>query len=164
MKNLAMIVAASENDVIGVENGLPWALSADLKRFKKITMGHHIIMGRKTFDSIGRLLPGRTTVILTRQKDFGFPGAVVVHSIDALFSAIDDDEQPFVTGGSETYALLLPYVTELHLTRVHTEIEGDTRMPQVDWSQWELVSSQRHERDDRNEFDCSFEIYRRTSS
>ena len=156
-----MIVAASENDVIGVDGDLPWKLSADLKRFKKLTMGHHIIMGRKTYESIGRCLPGRTTVIVTRQPEYRVEGAKVVTSIEAALKVTQADDCPFVTGGSEIYRLMLPHVTEIQLTRVHVEIEGDTYLPETHWSQWERVASVRHEPDDKNDFAYSFEVYRR---
>lgn len=162
-----MIVAASENDVIGVDGDLPWRLSADLKRFKKLTMGHHIIMGRKTFDSIGRLLPGRTTVIVTRQKNFEFEGARIANSIEKAIEicCIENDGQidecPFITGGAEIYRFALPMVTEIQLTRVHTEIEGDTLLPEIGWSQWNQISQTRHEADEKNSFDYSFEVYQR---
>jgi len=159
---LAMIVAASENNVIGVDGDLPWRLSSDLVRFKKLTMGHHIIMGRKTFDSIGKLLPGRTTVIITRQSDFEFEGAKVANSIDEAIALCDQDDCPFITGGAEIYRLALPLVNEIQLTRVHKEIEGDTFLPEIDWNQWNLVSSKRHEKDKKNEVDYSFEIYQRS--
>jgi dihydrofolate reductase len=157
---LAIIVAASENDVIGVDGDLPWRLSADLKRFKKLTMGHHIIMGRKTFDSIGRLLPGRTTVIVTRQEDFEFEGATIAHSIEEAIAVCSGDRCPFVTGGAEIYRLAVPLATEIHLTRVHTEIAGDTVLPDIDWDQWELVDRIRHAGDGKNSADYSFETYR----
>ncbi len=155
---LAMIVAASENDVIGNEGGLPWRLSADLKRFKKLTMGHHIIMGRKTFDSIGVLLPGRQTVIVTRQADFQFEGAKVAHSIDAAidFARENGDPLPFVVGGAEIYRQAMSRVTEIYLTRVHTTIEGDTRLPPSDGLEWDQVENERYPADERNEFDYSF--------
>ena len=155
-----MIVAASENDVIGVAGDLPWKLSADLKRFKKLTMGHHIIMGRKTYESIGRCLPGRTTVIVTRQPDYLVGGAKVVTSIEEALEVTQSDDCPYVTGGAEIYALLLPHVTEIQLTRVHVEISGDTFLPEIDWSHWEGVESDRHEADDKNGFAYSFEVYR----
>lgn len=161
MSKLALIVAASENDIIGIDGDLPWRLSADLKRFKQLTMGHHIIMGRKTFDSIGRLLPGRHTVIVTRQNDFEFEGAKVVHSIDDAIDACFGDDCPFVTGGAEIYRLALPRVSEIHLTRVHTEIAGDTTLPPIDWACWERVDGHRHDADEKNNFDYSFETYRR---
>lgn len=160
---LTMIVAASENNVIGVDGDLPWRLSSDLKRFKKLTMGHHIIMGRKTFDSIGRLLPGRTTVIVTRQTDFEFEGAKIAHSIEGAIEACGDDETPFVTGGAEIYRLAMPQIQEIQLTRVHVEIEGDTFLPEIDWAQWKLVETERHGADEKNQAEYSFEVYRRKS-
>lgn len=163
MKPLAMIVAASENDVIGNKDDLPWRLSADLKRFKKLTMGHHIIMGRKTFDSIGLLLPGRTTVIVTRQSDFVFEGAKIATSLEDAIQLCGEDPTPFVTGGAEIYRLALPRITDLHLTRVHTHSDGDTRLPEIDWTQWTLTESKAHPADNKNEFDISFETYSRIS-
>lgn len=156
-----MIVAASENDVIGVDGDLPWRLSSDLKRFKKLTMGHHIIMGRKTFESIGRLLPGRTTVIVTRQKDYQVQGAIVVHSIESALEASAGDDSPFVTGGAEIYRLALPLVDEIQLTRVHAQTQGDTFLPEIDWSEWEPISWERFEPDAKNEVAYSFEVHRR---
>ncbi len=158
---LSMIVAASENDVIGVDGDLPWRLSSDLKRFKRLTMGHHIIMGRKTYESIGRLLPGRTTVIITRQQDFDVPGAKVVHGIETALAACGEDETPFVIGGSEIYSLALPFIHEIQLSRVHATIEGDAFLPEIDWDLWEAVSTERFEPDGKNEFAYSFEVYRR---
>ena len=161
---LAMIVAASENNVIGVDGDLPWRLSADLKRFKKLTMGHHIIMGRKTFDSIGRLLPGRTTVIVTRNPEFEFEGAKVAHSLEEACELCKDDDCPFITGGAEIYRMALPKVTHLHLTRAHCEIEGDTILPEIDWDEWNLVEETRFEKDEKNEVDYSFLVYERKSN
>ena len=142
MSTLAMIVAASTNDVIGVDGDLPWHISADLKRFKKLTMGHHLIMGRKTFESIGKCLPGRTTVIVTRQADFSFPEAKIAHTIESAIEQADGDESPFIVGGAEIYSLAMPHVDRIYLTRVHQEIDGDTHLPAIDWGQWELIQSQ----------------------
>ena len=158
MTQLAMIVAASSNDVIGVDGDLPWHLSADLKRFKKLTMGHHIIMGRKTFDSIGRLLPGRTTVIVTRQTDYEFEGAKVVSSINQAAELTRDDECPFVIGGAQIYALAMPHVTKLFLTRVHAEVSGDTFLPKILWSDWRLETTQTGV-DEKHDVKYSFEDY-----
>ena len=159
-----MIVAASTNDVIGVAGDLPWRLSADLKRFKSLTMGHPIIMGRKTFESIGRLLPGRRTIIVTRNTDYEFPGAIVAHSIDDAMASCDEDSQPFIIGGAEIYRLALVKVNEIHLTRVQATIEGDTYLPEIDWDQWKLVEAQEHTADAKNQFDYIFEHYRRVES
>ena len=158
MKQLAMIVAASSNDVIGVDGDLPWHLSADLKRFKKLTMGHHIIMGRKTFDSIGRLLPGRTTVIVTRQTDYQFEGAEVAGSIDQAMEIARNDDCPFVVGGAQIYALAMPHVTKLLLTRVHADINGDTFLPEIQWTDWRLESTQAGV-DEKHEVKYSFEDF-----
>ena len=158
---IALIVAASENNVIGINDDLPWRLSADLKRFKALTMGHAIIMGRKTFDSIGRLLPGRQTVIVTRNQDFHFEGATVVHSIEAAMEACCEHEIAFLTGGAEIYRLGLSLVDEIYLTRVHTEIDGDTFLPAIDWEQFELVETEAFKADDKNEFDFSLSRYRK---
>lgn len=156
---LAMIVAASSNDVIGSEGGLPWHVSADLKRFKRLTMGHHIIMGRKTYESIGRLLPGRTTVIVTRQPAFHVVGARIANSLDEALSIAVDDDCPFITGGAQIYELALPNVTDIHLTRIHKDVLGDTFLPEVDWDQFELLESEKH--DENGFFDVSFEHYQR---
>lgn len=162
-KNLAMIVAASDNDVIGVDGDLPWHISADLKRFRKLTTGHHIIMGRKTFESIGRLLPDRTTIIITRQSDYFFQGAKIANSVESALFAVTDDDQPFIVGGGEIYKIAMPLVQTIHLTRVHTQIDGDTMLPEIDWAKWNLVNTEYHEADKRNDFNYTFEEYQRIS-
>ena len=162
MNKLAMIVAAAENDVIGINGDLPWQLSADLRRFKRLTMGHHIIMGRKTFDSIGRLLPGRTTVIVTRQSDFECDGALIANSIEDAIALCGEDDLPFVTGGAEIYRLAIPFVSEIHLTRVHTEIDGDTDLPEIAWDDWTLVEEIGFQKDEKNNFDYSFQTFTRS--
>ncbi len=156
---IALIVAMSENGVIGRGGNLPWHLSADLRRFKRLTMGHHIIMGRKTWDSIGRLLPGRTTVIVTRQEDFEVESAKIARSIDEAFELCGDDKIPFVTGGGAIYELALPRVTTMHLTRVHALMDGDTFFTGVDWNGWELVDSERHGPADDSKLEWSFETW-----
>ena len=125
---VSIIVAMAENGVIGRDMDLPWHISADLKRFKALTMGHHIVMGRKTFESIGRLLPGRTTVIVTRQPDYQVDGAVIVNSLGAAQAAATDDSELFIIGGGQIYEIALPLADRLHVTRVHTEVDGDTSL------------------------------------
>lgn len=127
--NLSLIVASSDNGVIGVKGDLPWHISTDLKRFKRLTMGHHMVMGRKTFDSIGRCLPGRTTVIVTRNASFQFDGAKIVHDMHSARLAVVGDDQPFVVGGSQIYRAALPLIKTVYLTRVLTEIDGDAWFP-----------------------------------
>ena len=158
---VSIIVAMAENGVIGRDMDLPWHISADLKRFKALTMGHHIVMGRKTFESIGRLLPGRTTVIVTRQPDYQVDGAVIVNSLGAAQAAATDDSELFIIGGGQVYEIALPLADRLHVTRVHTEVDGDTSFPAIDWDQWELVSAERHGADEKNDYDFTFESYRR---
>lgn len=160
---LSIIVAISQNGIIGREMGLPWHISADLKRFKALTMGHHIVMGRKTYESIGRLLPGRTTVIITRQSDYQIPGAVVANSIDQALTITDDDPEVFIVGGSQIYHLALSLVDTLYITRVHADVEGDTQLDSIDWTAWDCESSERHVADANNDHEYSFEIYRRRS-
>lgn len=156
---LALIVAASENNVIGKDNDLPWRLSADLKKFKSLTMGHSIVMGRKTFESIGRLLPGRKTVIITRNENFSFDGASVVHSIDQALEVCVGQEKVFLIGGAEIYRLAMPMVDEIYLTRVHAEVSGDTFLPEVDWAEFDMLDSESFEANDKNDYRFSLQHY-----
>jgi dihydrofolate reductase len=141
-----MIVAAAENGVIGVENRLPWRLPADLARFKRLTMGHHLIMGRKTYESIGRPLPGRITVVLTRTAGFDVPDVVVARSLDEAFaqaSARGDDE-PFVCGGAEVYAQALAECDRCYLTVVERQYTGDAIFPGLDAATWQCRETEAH--------------------
>ena len=142
MQALSLIVAHADNRVIGHNNQLPWHLPEDLKRFRQLTMGHHIIMGRKTYESLGRLLPGRTTVIVTRDTGYTVEGARVVHSLPEALAACAGDEEPFLIGGAEMYEQGLPYVTRLYITRVYAHVGGDAFFPELDMSAWEQVSEQ----------------------
>lgn len=138
MQALSLIVAHADQGVIGINNQLPWRLPEDLKRFKALTMGHHIIMGRKTYASLGRLLPGRQTVIVSRDTQLQVDGAIVVHSMKAALAACAGDTEPFLIGGAELYALGLPYVTRLYITRVHLQVAGDAFFPEIDPLEWQL--------------------------
>jgi dihydrofolate reductase len=142
MQALSLIVAHADNRVIGHNNQLPWHLPEDLKRFKQLTMGHHIIMGRKTYESLNRLLPGRTTVIVTRDANYQVDGAKVVHSIPEALAACAGDNEPFLIGGAELYSLGLAHVTRLYITRVFAHVGGDAFFPELDFSDWELVSEE----------------------
>lgn len=137
---ISLIVAVASNSVIGSNNTLPWHLSDDLKRFKALTMGHPIIMGRKTFDSIGRALPGRTSIVITRRHDAPLADGVLrATSFDeaiALARTAPGSDEAFVIGGGEVYALALPHAHHLHLTRVHAEVTGDTLFPPIDMREW----------------------------
>ncbi|MEO1924531.1 MAG: type 3 dihydrofolate reductase [Gammaproteobacteria bacterium] len=158
---LSIIVAMDRNRVIGRGDTLPWHISADLKNFKKITMGNPIIMGRKTHESIGRPLPGRENIILTRDKNYTSEGCTVLHSMDEIFEHCKEVDEVMITGGSEIYKLSLEQATRLYLTEVHTEIEGDTFFPEFDRSEWREVSREDHSSDEKNEFDYSFVLLER---
>ena len=161
---VSLIVAVSSNGVIGRDGGLPWHLPADLKHFKRTTMGHHLIIGRRTWDEVGKPLPGRTMVVVTRSRRFAPKGAQVVRSVEqALELAVSDDE-PFIGGGLQIYriALARDLVDRIYLTRIHAEVEGDTFFPEVDLDEWELVSEEHHQADEKNEFRYSFLIYERS--
>lgn len=143
---LSLLVAMASNRVIGVEGKLPWHVPSDLKRFKALTMGHHIVMGRKTFESIGRLLPGRTSVIVTRQRGYAVPGAIVAHSLDEAVRACAGDSEVFVIGGGQLYAEALPHADRIYLTQIEGEFAGDTWFPALAPGEWlessrELLSS-----------------------
>ena len=144
MKSLSLIVAHAKNNVIGYKNTLPWHLPEDLKRFRALTTGHHIIMGRKTFESLGRLLPGRTTVIVTRNKAFKVDGALVAHSLQAALVLAANDAEPFVIGGAELYKDGLKHATKLYITEVHAEFSGDAYLPEIDLSHWNLSEKKDH--------------------
>ena len=160
---VSLIVAAADNGVIGRRNELPWRLSADLRRFKELTMGHAIIMGRKTYESIGRPLPGRRMIIITRQPTFAAPSAEVVGSLDdALAAAVQQGEdEAFIIGGAEIFAQAMTRAERLFLTRVHAEVEGDVYFPPLDPKSWRQTAARRHDADANNEYPYSFEVYER---
>jgi dihydrofolate reductase len=162
---VSLIVAAAENDVIGRQNDLPWRLSADLQRFKKLTMGHAVVMGRKTYESIGRPLPGRRMIVVTRQPDYLAEGVEVVGDMQAAFdlAAAQGETELFVIGGAEIFAHFLPRVDRLYWTRVHAIVDGDVRFPAFARREWQLIESVRHEADAKNEHPYSFELYERVS-
>jgi len=160
---VSLIAAVADNGVIGRGGQLPWHLAADLKRFKQLTMGHTIVMGRKTWESIGRPLPGRRMVVITRQHGYRAEGIDVVSSLDAAIdvAAAAGDDEAIVIGGAEIYRLALPRADRLYLTRVHTRTEGDTMFPDFDPSHWRLLESEHHGADESNDFPVCFEIYER---
>jgi len=144
VRKLGLIVAVARNGVIGVDGDLPWRLPEDLKHFKRTTIGHPIIMGRKTYESIGRPLPKRLNIVVTRQRDFSAPGCTVVHSFDAALEAgWAAHEEPFVIGGAALYAAALPHVTRFVLTEVDQDVAGDTRFPH--WDRTRFVETDRRE-------------------
>lgn len=164
---LSLIAALASNNVIGRDNQVPWRLSTDLKRFKALTMGHHLIMGRKTYDSVGRPLPGRITVVITRRSDWSAPGVTVAHTIeDALrVASAAGESEAFLAGGAEIYDLAMHRADRMYLTRVHAEVEGDTVFPDFDdVSEWKLTDAEHFEADDENEYPFSFLTYDRAAA
>lgn len=158
---ISIIVAASTNNVIGVQGALPWRLSDDLKRFKRLTMGKPVVMGRLTWESIGRPLPGRQNIVITRRGVYAAAGCDVVTSPAAALEIAGDAKEIMIIGGSEIYALFLPEAGRLHLTRVHAEIAGDAFFPEIDDDDWTLVSCDVNESSDDNEFAFEFITYER---
>jgi len=160
---VSLIVAVSDNGVIGRDGGLPWRLPRDLRHFKRTTMGHHLIVGRRTWEEVGMPLPGRTMVVVTRDPSFRAAGATVVHSLDAALAAARGDDEPFIGGGAHIYreALARALVDRLYLTRVHAAVEGDTFFPELDLASWRLVSEEHHPADEKNEHALSFLVYER---
>jgi dihydrofolate reductase len=158
---ISIIAALAANGVIGRNNQIPWRLSADLKRFKALTMGHHLIVGRKTFESIGRVLPGRKMVVITRDTSYSAEGISVAHSLEEALRVAHEDDHAFIGGGSEIYAQALHLADRLYLTRVHAEVDGDAVFPEFDEVTWSLVDTEHFENDDKNEFPFSFLTYTR---
>lgn len=164
---LCMIAAVADNGVVGRDNKLPWCLPADLRYFKRVTMGKPIMMGRRTFESIGRPLPGRSNIVVSRQPGLQLPGVQVVGNVEAgleLASAIaetDGCDELMVIGGAEIYALCLPLAQRLYLTEVHARVEGDAYFPRWDFSRWVECSREWHAADDNNPHDYSFVVYER---
>lgn len=157
-----LVVAKSDNNVIGHDNQLIWHLPNDLKHFKEITTGHPIIMGRKTFESIGRALPNRTNIIITRNKNYSIENTKVAHSLnEAIEIAKKIDEDIFILGGGKIYEQALDLVDILEVTEVHENFEGDTYFPEIDLNVWKEISRIKHHKDEKNKFDYSFVRYER---
>lgn len=163
--NIALVVAASENNVIGKNNQLLWRLPNDMKFFKNTTWGMPVIMGRKTFESLGKPLAGRTNIVITRQETWIAPGAQVVKSLDdAIAAAADTDaKEAFVIGGGEIYKQAMPLAQRIYLTRVHATFEGDTYFPVVEEQQWELLSDLDFPADEKHAYSYSFQVWGRKS-
>jgi dihydrofolate reductase len=160
--NISIIVAASLNHVIGVKNKLPWRLSADLKYFKQLTTGHTIVMGRKTFDSIGKALPNRENIVVTKNSSFRHEGIIVKHSIDEAFNYCKNHNDVFIIGGDTIYQQTIAFANTIYLTKVHTMIDdGDAFFEELNSNEWSLIKSESHKRDEKNEFDFTFEVYQR---
>lgn len=155
---VSMIVAVADSNVIGGDNRLLWHLPADLAHFKRTTLGHHIIMGRRTYEAIGRPLPGRTNVVLTRDDAYTVEGVTVARSIEAALeiAAAADDTEPFIIGGGAIYEQALPLTERVYLTRVHAAFDGDTFFPQLDPEEWTTIESESFAADAKNPYDYEF--------
>lgn len=161
MNNLSIIVAIAENNAIGKDNQLLWHLPADLKHFKEITIGHTIIMGRKTYDSIGKPLPNRRSIVITRNASLVIPGVEVVTSLVNAIELCKPDEEVFIIGGAEIYQQSLAYATYIYLTRVHQKYDADTFFPEINPSEWEELSSITYQADEKNEVAYTFSTLER---
>lgn len=144
MTQLSIIVAIANHQVIGFNNTLPWHLPEDLKRFRALTMGRHIIMGRKTYDSLGRLLPGRTSVIVTRNRDYSVEGALVAHSLEEAIALCNNDDEAFLIGGAELYQQGLALASKLYITEIALDVNGDAFFPEYPREQWLEISRESH--------------------
>ena len=158
---ISLIAALADNRVIGHENQLPWRISADLKHIKVVTMGKPIIMGRKTFESIGRPLPGRSNIVISRDESFEAEGVVVVHGIEQALEAAAGCDEVMVIGGANIYQQLLARAGRLYLTEVKAEVVGDAWFPRIDAGEWAELERESHQADENNEFDYDFVVLER---
>ncbi len=156
---ITIIAAAGQNNELGRNNDLVWHLPDDFKRFKKLTTGHHIIMGRKTFEAFPKPLPNRIHIIISRNKNYKPEGAIVVHSMKEAIKIAKKDDQPFIIGGGEIYKLGLAVAEKIELTRVHESFEADTFFPEIIPEEWELINEEHHEKDERHQFTFSYLTY-----
>lgn len=160
---VSAIFSVSENNVIGKGNELPWRMPADLKYFKKTTMGSPVIMGRKSYESIGRPLPGRHNIVLTRDPDYAAEGISVVHTLEEALERAAEDEakEVFIIGGAQIYEMAFDRCDRIYMTVIHTEAEGDVFLPEIDFAEWDLLSEESHASDGKNIHDYTFRIYGR---
>lgn len=161
MPRISIIAAMARNRVIGINNTLPWHLSADLKHFKALTMGHCIIMGRKTYESIGKPLPGRTSIIVTRQPGYQASGAIVTGSVDAALQACSEYAESFVIGGAELYRQTLGHCQRMYITEIQRDFDGDTFFPEFSRDQWREISREKHRLDDASQLEYHFMVLER---
>lgn len=160
---LSIIVAKAKNNIIGKNNKLLWHLPDDLRRFKELTMGHTIIMGRKTFESLENVLPGRKHIVFTQNPDFKIndENVQVVHSMLEIQEYIENNEENFVIGGAMIYNLLMPYVTKMYVTEIEKDFQGDAFFPRIDTQVWKEVSREKGVKDENNDFDYDYVVYER---
>jgi len=160
---ISAIVATAKNNVIGKDNDIPWYLPADLKYFKKTTLNHHIIMGRNCYESIGKPLPKRTNVVLTRNPFFIVSNCYVTHSIEEALELAKNngEEEAFIIGGAQIYGQSMDLWDKLYLTEVDLEVDGDVILPEINFDEWELISEEAHQADEKNEYDYTFKVFQR---
>lgn len=161
---ISLVVAMARNRVIGAAGGMPWHLPADLQRFKKITMGRPVIMGRRTFESIGRPLRGRANIVVTRRRDWNPGGVLLARGFEAALEAarqVGGEGEVFVIGGGELFRQALPIAGRMYITRIEADIEGDARFPDFDEAEWRLVREEIRESDPQNPYACRFEVWER---
>lgn len=158
-RKITMIAAAGRNNELGKDGDLVWHLPDDFKRFKALTTGHHIIMGRKTFESFPKPLPNRTHIILTKDKNYKTGGGIVVHDMETALATTTGDENPFIIGGGEIYRLGMPVADEIELTRVHGTFDVDTYFPEINPAQWEIKNSLHHPADDKHQYSFDYETW-----
>lgn len=157
---LSIIVAMDTNRVIGHNNQLPWHLPADLQHVKKLTLNHSIVMGRKNYESIGRPLPKRRNIILSR-SNYAASGCEIANSVEEVFEMCKNEDEVFIFGGEEIYKLFLPYVDKMYITLIHRKFDGDTYFPQVDMNEWREISNKEGIVDDKNVYKHTFRIYQK---
>lgn len=158
---ISLIVAIADNRVIGKDNQLIWHLPADLKRFKQLTMGHHMVMGRKTFDSIGKALPGRTSVVITRQHGWKKENVIKANSLQSALSLCGTNTEIFIIGGAQIFSEALSLADKIYLTHIHYTFDGDVFFPELNEDNWETTFNELHKADEKNPFDYSFINYER---
>ena len=158
-----MIAAAAENDALGNDNKLVWHLPDDFRRFKNLTTGHPMIMGRKTFESFPKPLPNREHIIISRNEEYqvSHPQCRVTHSLEDALNLVEDEEKSFIIGGGEIYRLALPYADEIELTRVHGDFEADSFFPRIDASQWKLIREEFHPADEKHRYAFTYRTFKR---
>ncbi|MCF8309267.1 MAG: dihydrofolate reductase [Bacteroidales bacterium] len=161
MTKLSIIAAMDRNRVLGLNDDIPWHIPHDLKRFKRLTSGHTIIMGRRTFESLSGPLPKRRNIVITSREDYSSPGVEVVKSIEDAIRIADRKQENFVAGGANIYEQFLPLADKLYLTHIDAAFEGDTYFPEIDWSQWNLVEEEHHVTDDEKKIPFVYRTYER---
>lgn len=161
MSQISIIVAMAKNRTIGINNTLPWRCPEDLKHFKALTMGHHMIMGRKTFESIGKPLPGRTTVVLTRDRDLTIEGCLIAHTLPDAIAACTGDEVVYIVGGAEIYTQAMPLVDTLYITEIQSDVTGDAWFPEFNRTEWHEVAREIRHQETPQTLEYHFVTYQR---